>query len=103
MYENIFILKIPKNKPRIERTMDLLISNTEFEANDPKFVKQFGIYVKPLKRHGLIGFYRDPDLCETIVKLKNNNVIKKYSLDGAIEYDFILKPKRLDIPKLPLL
>ena len=103
MYEDVFRFKIPQNKPRIEKTMDILIADTEFEVNDPKFLRVFGIYVKPLKRHGLIGFYRDSDLGETIVRLKNNNVLKKNGFDGTVEYDFVLKPKKLNIPKLPIL
>ena len=99
MYEDIFKFKIPQHKPRIEKIMDLVISNKDgFEVNDPVFLRKFSRYIRPLKRHDLIGFYHDSNFSETIIKIRNtNDVLKNYDSNGTIEYSFFIKPKKLDI------
>lgn len=99
MYEDIFKFKIPQHKPRIEKIMDLVISNKDgFEVNDPVFLRRLGWYIQPLRQHKLIGLYRDEPLGETLIKIRNtNDVMKDYGSDGTIEYSFFIKPKKLDI------
>ena len=105
MYQDVFKFKIPQHKPRIEKIMDLVISNKDgFEVNDPVFIRRLGRYIQPLKQHELIGLYHEPNLGETIIKIRNtNDVMKDYGSDGTIEYSFFLKPKKLNIPRLPVL
>ena len=100
MYQDIFKFKIPQHKPKIEKIMDMVISNKDgFEVSDPIFLRRLGSYIQPLRQHRLIGLYHEPVIGNTIIKIRNtNDIMKDYGADGTIEYKFFLKPKRLDFP-----
>lgn len=94
---NIFKLRIPKTLSLVVQTLDEIIDNQEIIIKDHSFSTKFGIYVKPLRKHKLLGKYYDSNLHETIfrLKIKNpNDVIKKNGIGRIIEYNFPIPPKK---------
>lgn len=98
MNNDIFKLKIHSNLPIIEQTIDALISDKEIILTDNNEIRRLGIHIKPLKQHGIIGFYRSELLGETIVKLKTDAIDKKILPGRNIEYNFKIPNKT---PKYP--
>lgn len=97
----MFILKIPKNKPLIEKTIDDMISSKEVLVVDNNFAKRFGRTVKPLRIHGIVGKYVEDQHHETFYKLRISNtkdIIKKTQKNGwgkMVIYNFPIPPKKL--------
>ena len=89
-------LLIPKNS-EIEKSMDNLIRMPYIEnvghvikLDNPKLNQRMGQYVAPLKNKGVIGFFSDLDLKETVCILKVKNIEKRNGNGKTLWYEFEL-------------
>ncbi len=82
----MYVLKIPKNRPKIIDILDQIIDGSTLHISDVKLNRMLGIYVKPWHRKGFIGIYQDPLLKDTVVKFNVKNIEKKIGLGKRVEY-----------------
>ena len=89
-------LTIPRNSD-MEKFLDVLIKlpyipnvGRVIELSDSKQNRVIGMYMSPLKNKGVMGFFHEPDLDETIGVLNVKNIEKINGRGKTLWYDFEL-------------